>query len=221
MALIGVISTLGIFICIIMLIISAIKKKGELKKWGIGLIICLVGFIIAISSPDNKETSTTNNTNTKINQNDVKKNTFDFSKAELTKENIDKALVSVIDSNKYKGSDITVEKNKNIVDIYYNPGDVWDETGLMKSTANNAVNVMEVLFKNPKVDTVWFWTETTMVDAKGNSSNEKVVNVCLTKANAKDINWTKFKEMVMIDYNKLFDIADFKYIHPGILKKLK
>lgn len=151
----------------------------------------------------------------------VKEPVFDFSNSELTKENITKAIVDIVGKDKLKSVEITVENSKNIVDIAYNPGTVWDEKALVKNNAITATNVMEVLFKNPKVDKVWVWTETEMQDAKGNNSTQKVVNVALTKENAKDINWKNFKTKVVGDYKALFNIADSKFIHPGIAQKLK
>ena len=145
----------------------------------------------------------------------------EFSTLEVTKENIDLAVKGIIGEDNYKGCDITVENNMTIVDVFFNPGFVWDETDLVNQTARNAVNAMEILFTNPGIDKIWFWAETAMIDAKGNESDVNVVNVALTKENAADINWPKFKEMVVTDYQKLFNIADDSFINPNIAKNLK
>lgn len=146
---------------------------------------------------------------------------FDFATAELTKENVTTAIESLVGKDKLTKVDITVENGKNIVDVTYNSGSVWSEKSLVQGNANTATKVYETLFKNSKVDKVWVWTETEMTDAKGNPSVEGVVNVSMTKENAKDINWSNFKDMVALDYNKLYKIADSHFIHPGIAKNLK
>jgi hypothetical protein len=152
---------------------------------------------------------------------EIEKAKSEFATAKLNEDNIKKAVATVIKSEKLKEVTLTVEKGKNIVDVTYNPGDVLNEEALVKNNAITASNVMEILFQNPKVDKVWVWTETTMLDDKGNSEDENVVNVALSKENAEGINWPKFKETVLEDYNKLFDISDSKFIHPSISKVIK
>lgn len=52
-AFIGILSTIGFLVCIIMVIVSAIRKNGKVKKWGIGIAICFVGFIVAFAMSSN------------------------------------------------------------------------------------------------------------------------------------------------------------------------
>lgn len=151
---------------------------------------------------------------------DPPKEKLDFSKMELTNENIEEVVKSLI-GDKLTSAGFITEDGKNILDITYNPGEVWDEKALVKDNANTSILLMESLFTNSKVDKVWVWTQTKMLDAKGNSSLESVINVSLTKENAKDVNWPKFKEMVNLDYNALYNISDSNFIHPAISKNLK
>lgn len=217
-----------------------VKPKMKFsKKWWFGVVVVVIIIIGALGSGGSEENTNTSNDTTsqpaaadttttiETKSEEAKKEEpkkeleLDFSKVDLTKENITKAISKVVGENKLKSVDITVEDGKNIIDISYNPGDVWDEKALVKNNAVTATNVMEILFKNPKVDKIWVWTETEMQDAKGNNSMQQVVNVCLTKENAKDINWTNFKTKVANDYKALFNIADSSYIHPGIAKELE
>lgn len=204
---------------------SKTKKKFYKKWWFWVIALIIVGGIGSSGgekeNKDEVKRTSTQPVATEQKKEDTKKEPeFDFSKSELTKENINKAISKVVGEDKLKSVDITVEKGKNIIDISYNPGTVWDEKSLVKNNAVTATNVMEVLFKNPKVDKIWVWTETEMQDAKGNNSAQQVINVCLTKENAKDINWTNFKTKVAGDYKALFNIADSSFIHPGIAKAL-
>ncbi|MET3290926.1 UNVERIFIED_CONTAM: Ca2+/Na+ antiporter [Brevibacillus sp. OAP136] len=53
-------------ICLVMLIVSAFKKSGKTKRWGIGTVLCFIIMIIAaVNSPSNENTyaSTTNEKN--------------------------------------------------------------------------------------------------------------------------------------------------------------
>ena len=187
------------------------KKKPIFKRWWFWVIIVVVIFIAALSGGD--DTSKPAST--------VKKETFNFSKAELTKENVAKAISSTFGKNELISVDVGTAKGVSTVIIVYDPKNALNEKALVTKAAISATDAMEILFKNPKTDKVLFWTQTNMVDAKGNSSKEKVINVTLTKGNAKDINWANFKPMVQLDYNKLFDIADDSFISPGITKNIK
>jgi hypothetical protein len=60
MIFLGIISFLGFFICIIMIIISAIKKNGKVKKWGIGIASCFIIFIVAAIVTPSKDEKLTN-----------------------------------------------------------------------------------------------------------------------------------------------------------------
>jgi len=54
----GLGSVLGFLICVVMIVVSAIKKTGKVKKWAIGIAICFVGFIVAVSMPSSPTPST-------------------------------------------------------------------------------------------------------------------------------------------------------------------
>lgn len=207
------------------------SNKKIYKRWWFWVLAIIVIFALipsednsnAVDNDTTKQTSSnTNETKKEEPKEEIKKEEpiFDFSTAELTEENIKKAVEKTLGS-KLKSATITIEKEKNIIDITYNPGDVWNEKSLVSGTANTAASLMEIMFTNEKVDKVWVWTETSMQDAKGNVQNENVVNVGLSKENAKDINWKNFKTMVSGDYNALFNIADSKFIHPAIAKNLE
>ncbi len=211
-------------------------KKPIYKKWWFWVIIVVVlGFGAAnqgnkgstpasnsvMTDSAKKEAANTSSQaaaaeSTAIATTTDKKPEIDFSKLDVTPDTAKAAIQQVVESDKFKSVEVSSEEGKTIVDIHFSPGMTWDEKDLVRKTANNAVNCMELLFKNPKVDKIWFWTSTKMTDPKGNESDEDVVNVCLSKENAKDINWPKFKQMVEGDYNKLFDIADSYFIYPSI-----
>ena len=51
-----IISLIGLLVCVVLLIFSAIKKDGKYRRSAVGILICSAGFIISISFP-NPDTS--------------------------------------------------------------------------------------------------------------------------------------------------------------------
>ncbi|MHB8077405.1 hypothetical protein [Desulfosporosinus fructosivorans] len=145
---------------------------------------------------------------------------FDFAKAELTKDNIKKAISKIIPEQQITEITIEPKDGGNIVDIHYNPGAVWSAKTFVQGSATKAVEVFEILLTHPQITKVWVWSQNELADPKGNTKVEDVMNVALSKETAKDINWKNFKLMVSGDYNKLLDIADGKFIHPAITQEL-
>lgn len=56
----GIIGFLGFFVCVILTIISAVKKNGKAKFWGISIAVCFVLFIVgAVGSSEDTPAETT------------------------------------------------------------------------------------------------------------------------------------------------------------------
>lgn len=199
-------------------------KKPLWKRWWFWvLIIALIGF--ANSKNDNSKNSKVTSTNNSSSQNKSSTNeidAFDFSNVEVTKDNVLKALNKIGNNNvKLESVELTEKDGQYIIDVFLYIDTAWDENHLVSIFSNNAVLIYEKLFTNQKVNKVWVWASTKMIDSKGNESKENIINCGLTRNNASDINWSNFKSMVQADYNNLFNIADSKFIHPGIAKNLK
>lgn len=78
MAALAGLSLLGIIISLVMLIISAIKKKGNVKKWGIGIAICFVLMIVgAVNSGSSNETMSPSDSTTAVSDADKAINVAD------------------------------------------------------------------------------------------------------------------------------------------------
>ncbi|MEG0051200.1 MAG: hypothetical protein RR712_03395 [Terrisporobacter sp.] len=197
------------------------NTKKFYKKWWFWVVAIIV--IVALSSGGKEESDIANNNIEPIKETqkeEPKDDVIKFDNAELNIDNINEVAKSIL-TDKLISADLSVENDKNIVDIVYNPGAVFDDKALVKNNAVTATKIMKVLFSNPAVDKVWVWTQTEMTDAKGNKSLDNVVNVCLTKENAAEINWSNFNDMVITDYNALYKIADSNFIHPAIAKNIK
>jgi NADPH-dependent 2,4-dienoyl-CoA reductase/sulfur reductase-like enzyme len=107
-----------------------------------------------------------------------------------------------------------------IITVHFKPEDVWDAKDSLKMTAGTAVAVMRRLFAHPKTVSVTVWVDGDFTDQYGKTETAKATLVQITRQTADKIEWDKFKDMVLVDYNKLFDIADTQYIHPAILKAI-
>lgn len=150
--------------------------------------------------------------------------TIDFKNMDITTENVRSFLNEKVNNDfmaNISNIKITNENKKITVNLYYEPNKLPSFTAILYQTCKLAVITMEVLFNNPKIDQVMFWTDTDQKDDKGNLSKQNIVNICLTKKNAKDINWAEFKKMVLNDYNALLRIADSYYIEPDIMVALQ
>ena len=127
----------------------------------------------------------------------------------------DLTKVEIID---YAGTEAV--SDDKIVFLTYKPKSTWDEKDAVKTAADTTVAVSQRLFTHSKVGFVRVWIEGDFTDQYGKSSSEPAVKFGLSKDTANKIEWDKFKDLVFVDYTKLSNIADEKYIHPAIGKAL-
>jgi len=107
-----------------------------------------------------------------------------------------------------------------IVHVYFKPLSIWDEKEVVSQSSEKAVKSMKVLFANPSITHIIFWTLGDFTDSYGNSNESTALRIGLKSTTASKLNWDNFIPMVEVDYKKLFDIADDKYVHPSIAKAL-
>lgn len=107
------------------------------------------------------------------------------------------------------------------VHIILNPGTVWDETDLAKKMASTFVSYSEVLFAHPKIEEVVVWGDTKFTDQYGKESVEPAVRINWKRATAEKVEYKNFKDMVISDYTRSYNIADSYYFHPSVYSKLK
>ncbi len=107
-----------------------------------------------------------------------------------------------------------------IVHVYFKPLSIWDEKEVVSQSSEKAVKSMKVLFANPSITHIIFWTLGDFTDSYGNSNESTALRIGLKSTTASKLNWDNFIPMVEVDYKKLFDIADDKYVHPSIATAL-
>lgn len=107
-----------------------------------------------------------------------------------------------------------------IVHIYFKPLSIWNEEEIVSQASEKAIKSMKLLFSNSSITHIVFWTLGDFTDSYGNTKEETALRVGLDITTAKKINWDTFIPMVELDYKKLFEIADEKYVHQSIAKTL-
>jgi hypothetical protein len=164
-----------------------------------------------------------------------KKKKIDWPSAEVTEENIRAALSQKPsidplwkDSNfaekitKIEITDHAAKPGQKIINIWYEMGDVWDETDLVKNAGGTAIIINSVLFQNNKVEWVTIFAQAQMADRYGNTELGPVIKIGITRGIADKVNWEDLaKKHAGSDPGNIYKIADSYDIHHGILKHVK
>ncbi|WP_198470422.1 hypothetical protein [Acetomicrobium sp. S15 = DSM 107314] len=164
-----------------------------------------------------------------------KKKKIDWPSAEVTEENIRAALSQKPsidplwkDSNfaekitKIEITDHAAKPGQKIINIWYEMGDVWDETDLVKKAGGTTILINSMLFQNDKVEWVTVFAQAKMTDQYGNTELEPVVKIGITKEIANKVNWEGLAEKhAGSDPGNIYRIADNYNIHYGVLKRVK
>jgi len=139
----------------------------------------------------------------------------------VTEDTVNDVLRSHNGGHDYKASVnyIGPEDGYNVV-ITLLPKDEWSSEWVVKNSANTFVEILKELYKNPNVGRVYIAQQGKFTDQYGNEDIEKAVVVDMRRDTASKINWDKFGDLVLVDYNKLFNVADSYSIHPAIKKDL-
>lgn len=150
-----------------------------------------------------------------------------FSKQPLTPESVTRA-VSGLENSSYRVKLKTVRKveifehagaeepNAKIVHVKYPQGSTWDTEDARKSAAATSLAAFEVLFKHPDVYEVVMWTEGEFIDAYGNKTTDTAMRVSMHREKATKVNWEGLRDLVLLDYKKLFNVAELSFLHPAM-----
>ena len=162
----------------------------------------------------------------------VNQKSSNFEETELTEQSVRSEITDLsIETGAMSGEDIVsvdliddmgtedVPDDK-IVFITYKPEALLDEKHLVRKSADTLITVSEKLFKHPKVGLVRVWTQGEFTDPYGQTTTENAVKLGLSRKTAEKINCENFKDLVLVDYNKLLDIADENSIYPAVKKNL-
>jgi len=140
--------------------------------------------------------------------------------------NITEKIVKNILRSHNGGHEYTISMNDMGESEGYNiaiillPKDEWSSESLVKNSANTFTEILKELYKYPDVGRVYIAQQGEFTDQYGNPKVEKAVVVDMRRSTASKINWDKFPDMVLLDYNDLFSVADSYSIHQAIRKNL-
>lgn len=202
-----------------------VKKPFYKRKW---FIIFAVIMMIGIAG--NMEDAATENAQSGavaeqkeevMAEETVAKDELDIATMEMTDENIRKAVEGMI--SKYENIEVTYEETEEgmTLDVFYYEDNPFSDQSMIKDHTRNAVKIYRAFFENPQVDKIWVWGETKFLDDKGNESKDYFANVSMIRETAEQINWENFSDMVYAEYNRLYEVSDSFFIHPGVQKNLK
>lgn len=175
------------------------------------LWIMIISIMIAIAgcgkqtanNPKPKTTATAQKT--KQTEAKVPEKIFDFATAELTKDNINKAIEATDNSMSDKITDIKINNNNVTVVVY--DKDILSAKTYLELIQPNSADVFKVLFKNKNIKQVVYQSDVDTDDKYGNSSKQTAITCTLTKQNADKIkNWDNFKGEPMSQY---YNVVDF------------
>jgi hypothetical protein len=139
-----------------------------------------------------------------------------IAEVELTSENITPIL------KKFNEDIDKVEVNNGNVVVSFDPEKTyWDETDIARETALDGVVIFEELFKNPETQTVQIIAPNTLIDDKGNETIEPLVTVKWDRALNNEINYKNFKDLVLVEFPRFYNVSKSYNIHPAVFTRIK
>jgi hypothetical protein len=168
------------------------------------------------TKPSEPEKAETKSTAAEVKKEEPKQKPKSIAEVELTSENITPIL-------KKLNKDIDkVEVNNGNVVVSFDPEKTyWDETDIARQTALDGVVIFEELFKNPATQTVQIVAPNTLIDDKGNETIEPLVTVKWDRALNNEINYKNFKDLVLSEFPRFYNVAKSYNIHPAVFTRIK
>lgn len=157
---------------------------------------------------------------------------FEWGTADITKENVVKALAGKTDTGSISMDRdfpesvreievISLGDGKHNIWIYYPMGSVWDETDLVKRAGGTAILAGSILYKNPNIEDVALFAEGEFTDQYGKSNVNTAVKIVLKRSLADQVDWKGLADRHVTDPGNIYRIVDNYSIHPGVFAQLK
>lgn len=238
---IGLLSFLGIFVFLIMSVISLFRKNGKAKRrliYALGCIVLLFVSIIADNSKPATNTSTqisnTANQNSDVkakkklqDEVDAKKKADEEAAAkkkteeanQTPQQKLENAVTSAIGENSDRGdkkklTNLTIDATGNII-VQFKIDDNFTKNLIALGTEDDIVKILKAI-KNSGVDfkTLTVHATFSMQDKYGNPSESTVINIGYTKETVYKINFDNFNR------KNVYSVADNKVlIHPDFVSQ--
>jgi hypothetical protein len=199
MAALFIIGLLAFLACMILMLVNIVKKKPY-KRWGLGMIISFVVFIIGIStmgggeSPDNNLAETEPTT---------------------IEGKIEQTVRSELGSSNREGikkvQDFTISESTEgyIVAIVFTIDDNLTEGFIKGGAKTDVFDVMKAVYSKYSIKSVEMVGTFPMKDEYGNVAEKTVLKCNLAYSTASKINWGNMYK------DDLFRILDYLWWHPA------
>lgn len=135
-------------------------------------------------------------------------------------ETTESKFTAIIDSLKFKYSDLQIYDNDSSVKIslhYDNTS--WDETHFCSECLTDYINLCQQGYDIPGIDKIEYYVFVNLQDAKGNEKSEKGLAICMTKDSFNTYNWDNMK-YIAGSYDQIESDCEFLDIHAGIKKNV-
>lgn len=208
MEFINSISYFGFFVCLVLLIVAAVKKQPK-KPFAIGLAVC---FLLAGSTSSILQKSHTDSAQP-------------ASAVEQPQEE------STIEETLTKLAQDSIKNNKVPISVALNDGACvvhceaagdsayFNEVDLVRSHLSAYIKFCLAAYDTGEVSSVDWWAETTMIDSKGNESSDKVVQFKMPKETFETYNWENMEYRPGM-FQQFSEDCTVCYVHPGLLKNI-
>lgn len=219
----AILGFLGLIVFGIMSFVSLIRKSGKARRNFIITGVCFLVFIVGVvnSSESNKKEEAKNENKTVEVDKKQEDKKGDEKKEEDKKEeknetkNIDEKM-----KEEYKDIEKTTFKDGNL-QVEKDVTSFWDETSILKHDVLTMFETLPTAFEEQKVNSVTVILHTEMIDNKGNTQMEPIIEYEYSRSSFEELNYDKFLYMATSETWRILNESDAYSIHPGIYKNVK
>lgn len=129
-------------------------------------------------------------------------------------------ITVIIDSLKFKYSDLQIYDNSPIVKITLHYDETsWDETRFCSDCLTDYINLCKQAYEIDGINKVEYYVFCNFIDSKGNENSEKAFVICMPKDNFDTYNWDNMKYKTG-SYSQIESDCEQLGIHAGIKKNV-
>ncbi len=128
--------------------------------------------------------------------------------ADVTPASVTRAIDGAHWNRSLTGHDISkITVTDGSVAIYVTLKQNYGPADELMQASNTMVVVAEILFRNPAVKSIGVWGDAVFSDPKGNDVTDAAVKIIWNRDVTDNVNWKKYRDTVLLDYRKPFNIA--------------
>ncbi len=222
----GLLGFLGVIIFGIMWIVSLIRKNGKAKRNIIITGICFLLFIVGVVNSSNSNDDDNAKDEDRVEETSADQKDDSSKKDKPTEKDESKKEKKKDERNiaeKLQEDDDNVDEasiEDGVLTLKTEGKTTFSENTLFHSVYD-LFEAMHEGFNDKDINKVEVALTTTMVDAKGNESDDDVITFEYSRESFEELNYDKFSEMAYGQQWRILNESDSYSIHPGIYKNLK